>query len=221
MNSIRTSNPKTIQRYTSILTAVLTESINSLGLQEPTEEYFKALEKYLSASFAPSTAKEKLRLTRSFFTWVQEEQKGDKQLPLITEEYTNEELLSDSNVKATAFYSRTEDDEILHGTIEQEPIPPLTVEASNAIPPEENPSLPPQEKGAGDKEHKHTGRPRKSAQKRDKKFSIYLTQSLFDDVADLARIQRLSTPDFIFSLLEKEIERRADKLAAFRALEDN
>ena len=66
-----------------------------------------------------------------------------------------------------------------------------------------------------------TGRPRKSPEGRSKKITIYLTQALENDVKDLARIQRLSTPDFIFRLIERERDRRAEALSTFRALEEN
>ena len=55
---------------------------------------------------------------------------------------------------------------------------------------------------------------------RSRKLTLYLTPALDDDVKDLARIQRLSTPDYIFRLIERERDRRADALAAFRALEE-
>ena len=82
--------------------------------------------------------------------------------------------------------------------------------------------LPPQEELGGTASNTlHSGRPRKSDEPRSKKLTIYLTPSLDADVKDLARIQRLSTPDFIFRLIERERDRRADALMTFRALEEN
>ena len=81
--------------------------------------------------------------------------------------------------------------------------------------------LPPQHRQGGSASISlHSGRPRKSDEPRSKKLSIYLTPTLEADVKDLARIQGLSTPDYIFRILQRETERRADTPATFRTLKE-
>lgn len=70
------------------------------------------------------------------------------------------------------------------------------------------------------KNEKHLGRPRKSTEARSKKLTIYLTPQLEEDVKDLARIKKLTTPDYIFRLIENEAIREAEKLKIFRDLEE-
>ena len=83
-------------------------------------------------------------------------------------------------------------------------------------------TLPPQEnnKALRKKTKGKQGRPRKSSEVRSKKISIYLTPTLEADIKDLARIQKLSTPDLIFMLIEHETQRRAEAIKTFRTLSE-
>ena len=71
---------------------------------------------------------------------------------------------------------------------------------------------------AEDKKSPRMGAPRKSSELRDKKITIYITASLEEDVKDLARIDGRTTPDYIFRLIERESEKRANDLASIREM---
>ena len=71
-----------------------------------------------------------------------------------------------------------------------------------------------------EEENKSTrmGAPRKSPEGRDQKLTIYITASLKNDVKDLARIEGTTTPDYIFRLIEREAQTRADDLNLIRKM---
>ena len=69
-----------------------------------------------------------------------------------------------------------------------------------------------------EKKSPRMGAPRKSSELRDKKITIYITASLEEDVKDLARIDGRTTPDYIFRLIERESEKRANDLASIREM---
>ena len=71
---------------------------------------------------------------------------------------------------------------------------------------------------AEEKKSPRMGAPRKSSELRDKKITIYITASLEEDVKDLARIDGRTTPDYIFRLIERESEKRANDLASIREM---
>ena len=52
------------------------------------------------------------------------------------------------------------------------------------------------------------------------KTTIYLKQETFSAGQDLARLSRLSWPEYIEMLIERDIEANADKLNRFRELCD-
>lgn len=58
-------------------------------------------------------------------------------------------------------------------------------------------------------------------EKHDAKTTIYLKQSTFDAGQDLARISRLTWPEYIGKLIERDIEANADKLNKFKELCDS
>ncbi len=69
-----------------------------------------------------------------------------------------------------------------------------------------------------EKKSPRMGAPRKSSELRDKKITIYITATLEEDVKDLARIDGRTTPDYIFRLIERESEHRAQDLASIREM---
>ena len=60
--------------------------------------------------------------------------------------------------------------------------------------------------------------PKESKEKHDAKTTIYLKKSTFDAGQDLARINRLSWPEYIERLIERDIEANQEKLDKFREL---
>lgn len=228
LDSIR--NERTKEDTIRVYTRRLNESIDFLnsGNFVPDEAFYSALEAHLSEKYQQSTINGWIKLTRRFFDWTL---KHEALLPLIQPDTSNH-----SNEEAPEMhYTHTQEE-----TLQAEHEPERTV---NFLPPHEEEQgvqlatdlsphvdaqhaqqlpLPPQEQQGGTASNTlHSGRPRKSDEPRSKKLTIYLTPSLDADVKDLARIQRLSTPDFIFRLIERERDRRADALMTFRALEEN
>lgn len=55
-------------------------------------------------------------------------------------------------------------------------------------------------------------------EKHDAKTTIYLKQSTFESGQDLARISRLTWPEYVERLIERDIEANADKLNKFKEL---
>lgn len=203
--------PDTITTYTNNLN----HSIDFLiaGGYEPNEAYYSALEANLAQRLAKSTTQKRVSLARRFFTWAQ---KGQM---IMT---TLDEIASNENIPEAQ--SSTSQEEITGDNLPEEAISnpsSPTVDAPNITRPAD-PIMPPQEEEEEAGAHEHnTGRPRKSPEGRTRKLTIYLTPALDADVKDLARIQRLSTPDYIFRLIERERDRRADALNTFRALEED
>ena len=194
----------------------------------PDEAFYSALEAHLSEKYQQSTINGWIKLTRRFFDWTL---KHEALLPLIQPDTSNH-----SNEEAPEMHYTHTQEETLQAEHEPERtvnfLPPHEEEQGELLTPVFTPNvdaphaqeqpLPPQEELGGTASNTlHSGRPRKSDEPRSKKLSIYLTPSLDADVKDLARIQRLSTPDFIFRLIERERDRRADALMTFRALEEN
>ena len=213
LDSIRTE--RTQNNTIRVYSRRLNESIDFLiaGNFEPNEAYYSALEAHLSENYQASTIKGWLSLTRRFFDWTSQ---ASAQLPLILPESREK-----NNEEAHSINFTEKHEEILKDKAETslEPennpsIPHVDTDALQPMPPHE------QQEGAGLKTHS-MGRPRKSSEARTKKLSIYLTPSLEADLKALARIQELSTPDYIFHLIERETERKADKIAAFRALKED
>ena len=197
LESIRTEHttPQTVKAYTDRLNTSI-DCLEQTGREAPSEEYYTALEESLLSDLAKSTTASRVRLARKFFTWAQG-QEGDRQIDM--NDCIHEEV----------------------GTIEQEPvIPPLSSVEAEEQPAFCAPELPQEEEAGQEEQRQTTGRPRKSPEGRSRKLTLYLTPALDDDVKDLARIQRLSTPDYIFRLIERERDRRANALATFRALEE-
>ena len=228
LDSIRNERTKedTIRTYTRRLN----ESIDFLnsGNFVPDEAFYSALEAHLSENYQQSTINGWIKLTRRFFDWTL---KHEALLPMIQPDSS-----SQSNEEATQMHFSHTQEETLQAEHEPE-------RAVNFLPPHEKGQgvqlatdlsphvdaqhaqqlpLPPQEQQGGTASNTlHSGRPRKSDEPRSKKLSIYLTPTLEADVKDLARIQALSTPDYIFRILQRETERRADTLATFRTLKED
>ena len=198
LESIRTerTTPRTLKDYTDRLNTAI-DFLEQRGGSEITEDYYAALEENLIAGgLAASTVKGRISLARRFFAHAAK-QEGDRQIDM--NDCIHEEV----------------------GTIEQEPvIPPLSSVEAEEQPAFCAPELPQEEEAGQEEQRQTTGRPRKSPEGRSRKLTLYLTPALDDDVKDLARIQRLSTPDYIFRLIERERDRRANALATFRALEE-
>lgn len=53
--------------------------------------------------------------------------------------------------------------------------------------------------------------------KRNRIVSLALTQKLFDDVADMSHLQRVSFNDFVIGCLQKVTDKNSAKIADFRA----
>ena len=204
LESIRTerTTPRTLKDYTDRLNTAI-DFLEQRGGSEITEDYYTALEESLIAGgLAASTVKGRISLARRFFAHAAK-QEGDRQIPM-------NECVQESSEEGR--------EETVQVVEEPAPHPPLlsSVEAEEQTEPE----LPQGGGAVQEGGHRVTGRPRKSPEGRSRKLTLYLTPALDDDVKDLARIQRLSTPDYIFRLIERERDRRADALAAFRALEE-
>ena len=228
LDSIR--NERTKEDTIRVYTRRLNESIDFLnsGNFVPDEAFYSALEAHLSEKYQQSTINGWIKLTRRFFDWTL---KHEALLPLIQPDTSNH-----SNEEAPEMHYTHTQEETLQAEHEPERtvnfLPPHEEEQGELLTPVFTPNvdaphaqeqpLPPQEELGGTASNTlHSGRPRKSDEPRSKKLTIYLTPSLDADVKDLARIQRLSTPDFIFRLIERERDRRADALMTFRALEEN
>ena len=229
LDSIRKerTTDKTIRAYTR----QIDESIDFLnaGNYEPDEAYYSAFQTHLSENYSESTINSWINLVRKFFDWTLT---NEAQLPIIQperkESMSNEEApemhypdMQEETLQAEAEPTRAENFLPPHEEEQGELLTPVFTPNVDAPHAQEQP-LPPQEELGGTASNTlHSGRPRKSDEPRSKKLTIYLTPSLDADVKDLARIQRLSTPDFIFRLIERERDRRADALMTFRALEEN
>lgn len=53
------------------------------------------------------------------------------------------------------------------------------------------------------------------------KFTIYIRKELSEAGQDLARISRLSWPEYIEKLIERDIEANSEKIRKFRELSDD
>ena len=204
------TTPRTLKDYTDRLNTAI-DFLEQRGGSEITEDYYAALEENLIAGgLAASTVKGRISLARRFFAHAAK-QEGDRQIPM-------NECVQESSEEGRATQEAPAEEETVQVVEEPAPHPPLlsSVEAEEQTEPE----LPQGGGAVQEGGHRVTGRPRKSPEGRSRKLTLYLTPALDDDVKDLARIQRLSTPDYIFRLIERERDRRADALAAFRALEE-
>lgn len=192
--------PDTITAYTHSLN----DSIDFLvaGGYEPNDYYYSALDAHLAMRLAKSTTEKRVTLARRFFSWAQ---KGELQL------ITQDKITSKEDTPPILTHSAQEQSFLTGQEVEntsQEEHTNLTL------------THPHEEEETEAHEH-NTGRPRKSPEGRSRKLTIYLTPALEADVKDLARIARLSTPDYIFRLIEREKDRRADALNTFRSLEED
>ncbi len=59
---------------------------------------------------------------------------------------------------------------------------------------------------------------KEAGKKHDAKTTIYLKQSTLDAGQDLARISRLTWPDYVEMLIERDIEANTEKLNRFKEL---
>lgn len=182
---------KTIREYAR----TLNESIEFLEhghFDAPTEDYYIALDTHLrkTKGFAQSTTKDKIKLTRKFFTWTQ---KGEGQIPMTdTQRYSNE--------KATDTLFPNEQEGTLQPIEEQF----SHDEAEQAI-------TPPKEQRAT----RHQEAPKTS---KPLKLTIYPTPELDADIKDLASIAGIPVSTFILKIIERETQNRKDDLTVIRKL---
>lgn len=224
-----TTTGETIKKYTGYIT----QSIDFLeaGHFEPDEAFYSALKAHLleKEKLAASTTKSRVSLSRRFFTWILKQQ-GDTQATMTD---INNSIPSGDDKAAKSTFDeagRAAISEQVQAPNEKEPAASSNVDAhaqQSGINTNDNPGdvMQPQDTAAQasrqEKSKKTGGRPKKYDEEKNIKLSVYLTPTLDADLKDLARIQRLSTSDYIFRLIERERDRRADALAAFRALVDD
>lgn len=171
----------------------------------PNEEYFSALEAHLSESLAASTTKNRISLTRKFFTWTQ---KGDGHMQeekICTEGLT--ESIDASNEEAPRMNFTEEHEGTLfdRGAVSTEPENPPskpTVDADTKQPPHE------QQEGAA-----------KKSSKQQIKITVYPDdKALETDIKDLADLEGLPVSKFILTLIKQEVNNRREDLSVLRRL---
>ncbi len=172
----------------------------------PNEEYFSALEAHLSESLAASTTKNRISLTRKFFTWTQ---KGDGHMTDNTEAIT--ESREDSNEEAHRLNVTEEHEGTLtdRGAVSTEPENPslsATVDADTTKPPQ--------------KESEDTGeKSSKKSSKQQIKITVYPDdEALETDIKDLADLEGLPVSKFILKLIKQEVNSRREDLNVLRRL---
>ena len=189
---------KTLREYAR----TLNESIDFLEhgyFDAPTEDYYTGLDTHLreTKGFAQSTTKDKIKLTRKFFTWTQ---KGEGQLPLIDMQ-TITETPSYGNDNATDLLFPAEDE----GT-------PQTITELSA---HEKAAPTAKKEHQGHRDSRHQEAPKSSKLP---KLTIYPTPELDADIKDLANIAGLPVSTFILKIIERETQNRKDDLAVIRKL---
>lgn len=65
---------------------------------------------------------------------------------------------------------------------------------------------------------KKPGRPTKGKEERDKKLTVNIPTSVFNDIKDLAHIDNVTIPDIINDIFEKAAQQRASDIQAIRSL---
>ena len=62
------------------------------------------------------------------------------------------------------------------------------------------------------------GRKRIDTEIRDKKVTVTLTKTVFNDLKDLSHIKRVSVASLLADLITQEAEKEAERLQAFRSI---
>lgn len=160
----------------------------------PNEEYFSALEAHLSESLAASTTKNRISLTRKFFTWTQ---KGDAHMQEENTQPLTESIdASNEEAQGTLF-----DRGAVSTEPENAPSKP-TVDADTTKPPHE------QQEGAA-----------KKSSKQQIKITVYPDdKALETDIKDLADLEGLPVSKFILKLIKQEVNSRREDLNVLRRL---
>ena len=186
----------------------------------PNEEYFSALEAHLLNSLKQSTTKNRISLTRKFFTWTQ---KGDAHMqeylqitnPEQSDGLTESIEASNEEAPKTDFTEEHEGTLTDRGAVSTEPENPpsqSTVDADTTqpIPPHE------QQEGAGLDGDKKSSSSKSSQQI---KITVYPeNEALKKDIEDLAALEGLPVSKFILTLIQQEVNNRREDLSVLRRL---
>ncbi len=170
-------------------------SIN-VGLDDiPTDEHITQLDTYLQTvpnrmgkKYSASTIGDWKRITKEFFTY-RHKMKGDM---LMTD------TTYDSNITAPDIIPA--DNSAITATAE-----PQTV--TDPVQPDEE-----------DTEKRKPGRPIKGAEGRDKKITVNIPLSVFNDIKDMANIDGVTFPDCLNEILAQAVDARAKDIEEIRTL---
>ncbi len=179
-----------------------------LGLDDiPTDEHITQLDTYLKTvpnrmgkTYSPSTIGDWKRITKDFFTY-RNKTKGD--LLMSDTEY-------DINNTAWSIPDTAYDIEPVRTANYTEQYNSATTAETLPQPDEDN-----------DTEKRRAGRPIKGDEGRDKKITVNIPLSIFNDIKDMANIDGVTFPDCINEILAQAVQDRESDIKEIRKLRAN
>lgn len=171
---------------------------------------------------------------KKFNEWLlrQEGKKGDKQIAMFEDEsMTNEPIEVENGLEGTNISGDSDMQDI---EAKSDRIPENNSQDNNLekVKSEERTATHGQAKSeetnsqdrilGKEQQAKRIGRRKKENGTRDYKINLYLTQSMADDIRALSALRGIdSLPEYIITVLSKEIEAKAEKLRLFRELKES
>ncbi len=158
------------------------------------DDYLQTVPNRMGKTYSASTIGDWERITNEFFTY-RHKTKGEVQMTIPEPERAG--LVPETE-------NLTENSEV-------------TAEAVHTAQPDETPI---QQNMTADNEteKRKPGRPIKGDEGRDKKITVNIPTSIFNDIKDMANIDNVTFPDCVNAVLENAVNDRWDDIQAIRAL---
>ena len=160
-------------------------------------DYLQTVKNRMGKTYSPSTIGDWKSITAKFFTF--HAQKGEAQMTIPEDTITADIPAENSEITAQA--SEEPD------TLEAEP-----VRAGNCS------EIIQQELTDTETEKRKPGRPIKGDEGRDKKITVNIPTSIFNDIKDMANIDGVTFPDCVNDILEQAVNDRWKDIEDIRAL---